>query len=113
LDFALRRSGHYCVAPQNLAEFLAVVSDARRFPRALSPSQAAERAVRLWRSRTLHKILTLLDEQGFEYVVNAFDRITNPSAHPPFRLDTDTRYLLLVYGRQRVGRPRDPVEAEP
>jgi FkbM family methyltransferase len=51
--------------------------------------------------RTLHQILGLLHEQGFEYLVNDFDPLTNPAAQPPFRLDAQTRYYLLVYARRR------------
>lgn len=49
--------------------------------------------------RTLHRILGLLDEQGFEYVVNCFDSDTNRSAYPPFHLTPQTQYCLLVYAR--------------
>jgi FkbM family methyltransferase len=50
--------------------------------------------------RTLHNILALLHETGFEYLVSAFDPVTNPASSPPFRLDPDTRYYLLVYARR-------------
>jgi len=52
--------------------------------------------------RTLHKILALLDGQGFEYLVSDFDSETNPSVMPPFHLTPETRYFLLIYAR-RVG----------
>ena len=51
-------------------------------------------------SRTLHKILTLLHEEGFEYLVNDFDSETNGAVLPPFRLTADTRYYLLIYARR-------------
>lgn len=50
--------------------------------------------------RTLHLILGLLHEAGFEYLVNDLDEATNPAVEPPFRLGPDTRYFLLVYARR-------------
>lgn len=50
--------------------------------------------------RTLHRILTLLHEAGFEYLVNDFDGETNAVVRPPFCLSPDTRYYLLVYARR-------------
>jgi FkbM family methyltransferase len=49
--------------------------------------------------RTLHRILALLHRQGFEYLINSFDAITNPGSVPPFRLDRASRYFLLIYAR--------------
>ena len=39
--------------------------------------------------RTLHRILALLHRQGFEYLINSFDGITNPGSLPPFRLEPE------------------------
>jgi FkbM family methyltransferase len=50
--------------------------------------------------RTLHNVLGLLDEQGFEYLVNDFDSETNGSVNPPFNLGPETRYYLLIYARR-------------
>jgi FkbM family methyltransferase len=50
--------------------------------------------------RTLHDILSLLHENGFEYLVNSFDQESSPGAQPPFKLDETTMYYLLVYGRR-------------
>ncbi len=50
--------------------------------------------------RTLHKLLTLLDRQGFEYLLNDLDATTNAEVAPPFRLTADTRYFQLVYARR-------------
>ncbi len=50
--------------------------------------------------RTLHKILALLHEQGFEYLVNDFDAETNAAVRPPFCLAPQTRYYLLIYARR-------------
>ena len=50
--------------------------------------------------RTLHEILSLLHEQGFEYLINDFDSETNSAVRPPFRMSPDMRYYLLLYARQ-------------
>lgn len=50
--------------------------------------------------RTLHKILELLHEQGFQYMINDFDSETNGGVNPPFQLLPDTRYYLLIYARR-------------
>ena len=50
--------------------------------------------------RTLHKILDLLHRQGFDYLVNDFDNRWNSAVQPPFHLEEDTRYFLLVYGKR-------------
>ena len=51
--------------------------------------------------RTLHKILELLDRQGFEYLINDFDAETNPQSQPPFRIGATSRYFLLVYAQRK------------
>jgi len=50
--------------------------------------------------RTLHKILALLHEQGFEYLINDFDSETNAAVCTPFRLMPETYYWLLIYARR-------------
>lgn len=50
--------------------------------------------------RSLHEILRILHDAGFEYLVNSMDETSSPGAHPPFRLEPDSRYYLLVYGRR-------------
>ena len=50
--------------------------------------------------RTLHKILGLLHEHGFTYLVNDFDSETNRGVSPPFFLSPETRYFLLIYARR-------------
>jgi len=57
--------------------------------------------------RTLHRILTLLDRQGFEFLINDFDAVTNPGSLPPFRLEATSRYFLLVYARRRASAGAD------
>ena len=48
----------------------------------------------------LHEILTILDQAGFRYLVNDFDEETNPASKPPFYLDRDTRFFLLIYAKK-------------
>lgn len=50
--------------------------------------------------RSLHKILALLHDNGFEYIVNSFDSQTSAAAQPPFNLSPTSMYYLLVYGRR-------------
>lgn len=50
--------------------------------------------------RTLHKILEILDRQGFEYLINDFDSETNGSVSPPFTLACESRYFLLIYAKR-------------
>jgi FkbM family methyltransferase len=51
--------------------------------------------------RSLHEILTILHGCGFEYLINDLDGQTNCGVSPPFRLNPDTRYYLLIYARRR------------
>lgn len=53
------------------------------------------------RPRTLHRVLGLLEAQGFDYLIHNFDRETNPACQPPFRLRSNTRYYLLIHARRR------------
>lgn len=50
--------------------------------------------------RTLHEILTILHQQGFEYLIYDFDAQTNPGSQPPFRLGPDSRMFLLIYAKR-------------
>lgn len=50
--------------------------------------------------RTLHQILTLLNRQRFEYLINDFDSETNLEVCPPFHLTPRSRYFLLIYARR-------------
>jgi len=50
--------------------------------------------------RTLHRILEILDRQGFEYLINDFDPETNASVQPPFQIAPTTTYFLLIYARR-------------
>jgi FkbM family methyltransferase len=50
--------------------------------------------------RSLHKILELLHRCGFEYLINDFDAETNPGSQPPFRLNPESRYFLLIYAKR-------------
>ena len=50
--------------------------------------------------RTLHKILGILNRQGFDYLINDFDSETNGEVRAPFRLTPESRYFLLIYGKR-------------
>lgn len=55
--------------------------------------------------QTLHRILAVLDRQGFRYCLGAMDPDTNPACHPPFRLG-DRRFFNIVHAeRQPARRP--------
>lgn len=56
VDQALRERGRYCIAPQNLVEFLAVVTRSRFVDPPLSPVEAGRVTSLLYRSRRLTKI---------------------------------------------------------
>ena len=47
--------------------------------------------------RTLHKILAVLHEHGFEYAVSDFGLPSYTPGRPPIRLDPDARYFRHVY----------------
>ena len=49
----------------------------------------------------LGPLLSLLDAQGFRYLVNHFDYATNGAVRPPFSLARDTRWFALVYGKRQ------------
>ncbi len=51
--------------------------------------------------RRLHEILSLLDSQGFDYLIHTYDAETNPGCQPPFRLSKDSQHYLLVHARRR------------
>lgn len=48
----------------------------------------------------LHEILGLLDRGGFRYLVHDFDAQTNPATKPPFHLEKNDRFFLLIYARR-------------
>lgn len=48
----------------------------------------------------LHNILTILDRNGFRYMIHDFDGETNPASKPPFILDADTRFFLLISSKR-------------
>lgn len=51
--------------------------------------------------RTLHSILTLLHEKGFEYSVSDFGVDAYGPATLPMKLEKDTRYFRHIYARRR------------
>ena len=50
--------------------------------------------------QALGDILTLLDRNGFQYIIHDFDQETCPSTKPPFHLDGNSNWFCLVYGRR-------------
>lgn len=54
----------------------------------------------------LGPILTLLDSQGFRYIVHDLDAQTNPATKPPFRAPAGIPWFALVYA-WRVGAAGD------
>jgi predicted nucleic acid-binding protein len=56
VDRGLRKRGVYCLAPQNLVEFMAVVTRGRLVHPAMAPEEAARMGEILYRSRRLSKI---------------------------------------------------------
>jgi FkbM family methyltransferase len=50
----------------------------------------------------LGALLELLDRQGFRYLLHDFDHETGGASKPPFRLEADTNWFCLIYGK-RVG----------
>ena len=56
VDRGLRKRGLYCLAPQNLTEFAAVVTRGRLVQPAMTPEEAARMGELLYRSRRLTKI---------------------------------------------------------
>ncbi|GEM_PF-477094 len=56
VDHGLRRKGLYCLAPQNITEFIALVTRGRLVHPAMTPGEAARRGEILYRSRRLSKI---------------------------------------------------------
>ena len=50
--------------------------------------------------RTLHIILRLLHDLGFEYLINDFSSDANPAVTPPFQLSPDSKYFLLLYAQR-------------
>ena len=56
VDRALRERGRYCIAPQNLIEFVAVVTRSRFVDPPLTPIEAGRVASLLYHSRRLTKI---------------------------------------------------------
>lgn len=52
--------------------------------------------------RTLHRILTVLHEQGFEYAVSDYGLPCCDSPRPPLRLEPDSRYFRHIYAKRVV-----------
>lgn len=50
--------------------------------------------------QNLHKLLNILTQAGFRYLIHDFDGETNPATKPPFTLEANTRYFLLIYAKR-------------
>lgn len=50
----------------------------------------------------LGPLLCLLDEQNFHYLVNHIDYDSNLAVRPPFYLDNNSAWIVLVYARNRA-----------
>jgi FkbM family methyltransferase len=50
--------------------------------------------------QNLHKLLTILEKAGFRYIIHDFDAETNPATKPPFRLNEQTRFFLLIHAKK-------------
>lgn len=53
----------------------------------------------------LGDILNLLDRCGFRYILHDFDRETNPTTKPPFRIRSNAPWFCLVYAERDVKHP--------
>lgn len=51
----------------------------------------------------LGQILNLLDRAGFRYLIHDFDRQTNPTTKPPFRIRTHAPWFALIYAERACG----------
>ncbi|NJO00052.1 MAG: FkbM family methyltransferase [Anaerolineales bacterium] len=58
--------------------------------------------------QNLHKILAVLDRAGFRYFIHDFDRESNPTTKPPFKIAPETRFFQLIYAKRLFS----PVESE-
>jgi len=49
--------------------------------------------------QNLGELLSILEKNGFKYLVNHFDYRINPRLKPPFKLSEKTQYYLLIYAK--------------
>ncbi len=52
-------------------------------------------------SQKLGELLTILDRNGFRYLIHDFDRETCSASKPPFHLDSGTPWFCLVYAQRQ------------
>jgi len=50
--------------------------------------------------QNLGELLSILEKNGFKYLVNHFDYRVNPRLKPPFKLSEKSQYYLLVYAKK-------------
>ncbi len=53
-------------------------------------------------SQKLGELLTILERNGFRYLIHDFDRETCSASKPPFHLDSQVTWFCLVYAREQV-----------
>ena len=53
--------------------------------------------------QSLGDILNLLDRAGFRYLLHDFDRETNPTTKPPFRIRPHAPWFCLIYAERPAG----------
>ncbi|MBF0199340.1 MAG: FkbM family methyltransferase, partial [Planctomycetes bacterium] len=54
----------------------------------------------------LQELLTILSRKGFRYLLNHFDYESNLAVKPPFHLDQNSTYILLLYAKNfnKIGK---------
>ncbi|HEX2866162.1 MAG TPA: FkbM family methyltransferase [Ignavibacteriales bacterium] len=50
--------------------------------------------------QVLHEILSILNENGFRYLLHDFDNETNDATKPPFHINQVSRFFLLIYAKR-------------
>lgn len=91
------RAGSVALAPQVLAEFVHVVTDARRFERPLSTEEALAIADRWWTARETHQV-----EQGPDAVALFFDWMAHHRLGRKRLLDTLLAATYVAAGVRRI-----------
>lgn len=84
VDRGLRERGLYCLAPQNLTEFMGVVTRGRLVHPALPPDKAARMAALLYRSRRLSKIYSSRGTVLRSTIEGRYLRLTGPAWYDLF-----------------------------
>lgn len=51
-------------------------------------------------SQNLDEVLMLLKKNGYKYIINHFDYITNKAVRPPFEVKKKTQFYLLIFAKR-------------